>query len=62
MHTCVCVCVRMCTCVYTYFVHCVFVLPQKPKSSTKDILAEAGKHSYADQVMFDKVSICLLVL
>jgi paired amphipathic helix protein Sin3a len=28
---------------------------KKPKSSTKDILAEAGKHSYADQVMFDKI-------
>ena len=35
---------------------CALLCPlQKAKATTKDILAEAGKHSFAEQAMFDKV-------
>ena len=37
-----------------------FLCPlQKAKATTKDILAEAGKHSFAEQAMFDKVPVWL---
>lgn len=35
---------------------CTFSVLQKPKSSAKDVLAEAGKHTnYAELALFDKV-------
>ena len=35
---------------------CALLCPlQKAKATTKEILAEAGKHSFAEQAMFDKV-------
>ena len=34
---------------------CLLCQLQKAKATTKDILAEAGKHSFAEQAMFDKV-------
>jgi len=36
----------------------MFNVLQRSKNSTKDILAEAGKHSnYAEQALFDKVCV-----
>jgi len=39
----------------------IFNYQQRSKNSTKDILAEAGKHSnYAEQALFDKVFVCVV--
>ena len=38
-------------------------LLQRSKNSTKDILAEAGKHSnYAEQALFDKVCVAYMLV